>query len=104
MATPALRQHQDKPDHKCGEHDRGYRSAQRKPSVVQRIVEEITQRRAKRSGQNEGSPEQRDARHAGPMIKRRCNCQSRTEDERGAFVAQAARISCPVTECSAQGL
>jgi hypothetical protein len=37
MATRALRQHQDKPDHKCGEHDRGYRPAQRKPSVVQEL-------------------------------------------------------------------
>ena len=74
------------------------------PPCIPGLVEKIANRRAKRTGQDERGPEQEDARHAGPGIRRREERQAGGKDESAAFVTKPAGIRHPIAESGAECL
>src|SRR5580700_2340906 len=66
MRTGALWEQQNTGQDQCGDDRRSERTAQGKPAMADRLVEEIADRRAEWPGQDEGGPEQQNARHRGP--------------------------------------
>ena len=61
--------------------------------MVQRLVEEVAYRRAKRSRQDERGPEQKDPRHVSPVIRGGKQGKTRREDERSTCVSEARHVA-----------
>ncbi len=78
----ALRQSEDQRDDRDGKHRRGTGAAQRQPAMVDRLVQKIADHGAKRTGQDEGGPEQRDMADRGAIIGDGEQREQRTEDDR----------------------
>ena len=98
MRAGPLRQNEETAQYKSRDNRRGKRAAQCKATMVYRLVEEITNGRAQRPGQNKCRPEQRYPGYIGPAISSRDNRQRGAKYKRSAFVSEAGRIGHPVTE------
>ena len=71
MAPRALRENKNQGDDRHCEDCSCSRAADLEPSVGDRLVKQVAERRPERSGEDKGGPEQKDARRAGEVIGRR---------------------------------
>src|SRR5664280_671244 len=87
---------------------RGVEPAEVQAAGGQGLVEQVAERCAERTRQNEREPEEQSVRNAGPEVQSGCDGQARAEDQRPDLVAQleaAAIGTChPVAERSAERL
>ena len=97
MMTGTLRQHHDQCDDRSGQHKRCERTAQIKTTMIERLVEKISNRCAEWASENERSPEQDDAIDRRPIICRRNDCEQQREYACCAYVSEAAGIGSPIT-------
>ena len=102
MPAWALRQENDQRDDYGRNDRRSQRAAQIQAAVADRLIEEIANGGAERSGQDERDPEEGDTRHACPVIQGRDGDEACDEYQCTAFVAQPAVIGEPISECGAQ--
>jgi hypothetical protein len=103
MLPGALRQNDDTRDDESADDSGGDRPAESKASVVHRLVEEIADRGAERPRQDEGRPEQKDARHIGHEIDRDQRRQPGGKYQRAAVIAEPG-LGGPIAERGAERL
>src|SRR5580704_7009070 len=104
MCSGALRQDEQTDNDEGGNDGGGDWPAERQPAVADGLVEEVADGGAERPRQDEGRPEQRHARHAGPEIQCRDDRKRGAEYQCAAFIAETASVGDPVTERGAQRL
>ena len=104
MLTRSLRENENASDDECCNDRRRDGPAQRQTTVAHWLVEEIANRRAERSRQDERSPKQKDARHFGPDIGRGKNRQSGCKDQRPTVIAKSGIVGGPIAQCRSQRL
>ncbi|PAV72903.1 hypothetical protein WR25_21020 [Diploscapter pachys] len=103
MPPCPLGKYKDKQRDRNAQYDGGDRAAERKPTLGDRLVKKITDRRPQWPGQDEGRPEQDHAGNMGAQIERGDYNQRSTEHERSPGIAEAA-VGDPVAERGAEGL
>src|SRR5437868_3374244 len=110
MASRPLREQQNQRNDDNCEDTSGNRSAEIKPALAQRLVEEVAHCRAERPRENEGRPEEENAAHprAGE-VKDGKDRQSSTKHQGGARVTEtpsaiANTVRGPVSKGRTQGL
>src|SRR5258706_14248646 len=69
MSSRAPGQEENTDYDESGDHSRCQRSAESEPSMVHRLVEEIANRRTKRTRENEGCPKQQHPRNIRRVVK-----------------------------------
>ncbi len=104
VAAGPLRQDEQAGDDERGNDRGGDRAAQRKAAGIDGLVEEVADGGAQRARQDEGGPEQRHARQAGPVIEHDDHRKRGGEHQRAAFVAEPGRIRHPVAKRRAERL
>src|SRR5438105_3821442 len=104
VCTGPLRQQDEATKNKGRDHRRGEWTTQGEPAVVYRLVQEVANRSAERSGQDERRPEQQNPRHPGPVIGCSEHRQPGGKDERPSFVSETRRVGHPIAEGSSQCL
>src|SRR5690242_69227 len=94
---------EDADDHQGGNDSRGEWTTHGKAALVERLVDEVADRRTEWPCENERGPEQEHPGYVGPEIGCRQCCQSRPEDEGSALITEAC-IGNPIAKCGSESL
>ena len=87
MPSRPLRQDQNKHNDYGENHARRQRTTEIEAAMIRRLVQKISDGRAKRSRQDEGRPEQEHAGNRRPVIQGCQEDESCTEHERAAVIS-----------------
>lgn len=104
MPTCFLWDKEDTAEDGHGQNRCGERAVKRVAAVIERLVEEIANRRVQRAGKDEHRPKHEDPAHFRADIQASQNRQQVSEDQRRAGIAEPARIRRPFAERSAERL